>query len=64
LVLNPSFYNNYFKIDNITDEESNADSINLGKRASVDMQGFGDLAFEKSGKKRLETLGTNLQWKI
>jgi hypothetical protein len=47
----PFLYDIYFKIDNITDEGWNDDSINLGKRASVDRQGFGDPSFEKSGKK-------------
>jgi hypothetical protein len=32
----PFLYDIYFKIDNITDEGWNDDSINLGKRASVD----------------------------
>ncbi|PWZ15084.1 hypothetical protein Zm00014a_023890 [Zea mays] len=47
----PFIYDIYFKIDNITDEGWNDDSINLGKRASVDRQGFGDPSVEKSGKK-------------
>jgi hypothetical protein len=47
----PFLYDIYFKIDNITDEGWNDDSINLGKRASVDRQGFGDPTFEKSSKK-------------
>jgi hypothetical protein len=47
----PFLYDIFFKIDNITDEGWNDESINLGKRASVDRQGFGDLSFEKSGKK-------------
>jgi hypothetical protein len=47
----PFLYDIFFKIDNITDEGWNDESINLGKRASVDRQGFGDLSFEKSVKK-------------
>jgi hypothetical protein len=47
----PFLYDIYFKIDNITDEGWNDDSINLGKRASVDRQGFGDPSFEKFVKK-------------
>jgi hypothetical protein len=47
----PFLYDIYFKIDNITDEGWNDDSINLGKRASVDRQGFADPSFEKSRKK-------------
>ncbi|PWZ04505.1 hypothetical protein Zm00014a_041846, partial [Zea mays] len=47
----PFLYDIYFKTDNITDVGWNDDSINLGKRASIDRQGFGDPTFEKSGKK-------------
>jgi hypothetical protein len=47
----PFLYDIYLKIENITYEGWNDDSINLGKRASVDMQGFVDPSFEKSGKK-------------
>jgi hypothetical protein len=47
----PFLYDIYFKIDNITDEGWNDDSINLDKRASIDRQGFGDPSFEKSVKK-------------
>jgi hypothetical protein len=47
----PFLYDIFFKIDNITDEGWNDESINLGKRASVDRQGFGDLSFKKSVKK-------------
>jgi hypothetical protein len=35
----------------VTDEGWNDDSINLGKRASVDRQGFGDISPGKSAKK-------------
>jgi hypothetical protein len=47
----PFLYDILFKIDNITDEGWNDESINLGKRGSVDRQGFGDLSFEKYVKK-------------
>jgi hypothetical protein len=47
----PFLYDIFFKIDNITDEGWNDDSINLGKRASVDRQGFGDISPGKSAKK-------------
>jgi hypothetical protein len=47
----PFLYDIFFKIDNITDEGWNDEFINLGKRASVDRQGFGDHSFEKSVKK-------------
>jgi hypothetical protein len=46
----PFLYDVYFKTDNITDEGWNDDSINLGKRASVDRHVFGDPSFEKSEK--------------
>jgi hypothetical protein len=47
----PFLHDIFFKIDNITDEGWNDESINLGKRASVDRQGFGDLSLGKSVKK-------------
>jgi hypothetical protein len=47
----PFLYDIFFKIDNITDEGWNDESINLGKRASVDRQGFDDLSLGKSVKK-------------
>jgi hypothetical protein len=49
----PFLYDIYFKIDDITDEGWNDDSINLGKRASVDRQGFDDPSYEKTGKKAI-----------
>jgi hypothetical protein len=47
----PFLYDIFFKIDDITDEGWNDESINLGKRASVDRQGLDDLSYEKTGKK-------------
>jgi hypothetical protein len=47
----PYLYDIFFKIDDITEEGWNDDSINLGKRASVDMQGLDDPSCEKTGKK-------------
>jgi hypothetical protein len=47
----PFLYDIFFKIDNITNEGWNDESINLGKRASVDRQGFGDISLGKSAKK-------------
>ncbi|KAL5659119.1 hypothetical protein ACJX0J_032282, partial [Zea mays] len=47
----PFLYDIYFKIDNITDEGWNDDSVNLGKRASVDRQGFGEISLGKYAKK-------------
>jgi hypothetical protein len=47
----PFLYDIFFKIDDITDEGWNDESINLGKRASVDRQGLDDPTYEKTGKK-------------
>jgi hypothetical protein len=47
----PLLYDIFFKIDDITDEGWNDESINLGKRASVDRQGLDDPSYEKTGKK-------------
>jgi hypothetical protein len=47
----PYLYDIFFKIDDITEEGWNDDSINLGKRASVDRQGMDDPSCEKTGKK-------------
>jgi hypothetical protein len=47
----PFLYDIYFKIDDIIDEGWNDESINLGKRASVDRQGLDDPSYEKTGKK-------------
>jgi hypothetical protein len=47
----PFLYDIFFKIDDITDEGWNDESINLGKRASVDRQGIDDPSYEKTGKK-------------
>ncbi|KAL5649353.1 hypothetical protein ACJX0J_040162, partial [Zea mays] len=38
-------------IESISDEGWNDDTINLGKRASVDIHGINDPVFDKSGKK-------------
>jgi hypothetical protein len=47
----PFLYDIFFKIDDITDEGWNDESINLGKRASVDRQGLDDPSYEKTDKK-------------
>jgi hypothetical protein len=47
----PYLYDIFFKIDDITEEGWNDDSINLGKRASVDRQDLDDPSCEKTGKK-------------
>jgi hypothetical protein len=50
----PLLYDIFFKIDDITDEGWNDESINLGKRASVDRQGLDDPSYEKKLAKKLE----------
>jgi hypothetical protein len=50
----PFLYDIFFKIDDITDEGWNDESINLGKRASVDRQGLDDPSYEKKLAKKLE----------
>jgi hypothetical protein len=47
----PYLYDIFFKVENIDAEGWNDDSINLGKRASVDVQMSGKNAMEKSGKR-------------
>jgi hypothetical protein len=47
----PYLYDIFFKIEDITEEGWNDDSINLGKRASVDRQGMDEPSVEKTGKK-------------
>jgi hypothetical protein len=46
----PFLYDIFLKIDSITEEGWNDDSINLGKRGSVERHGFDYPTFEKSGK--------------
>jgi hypothetical protein len=41
----------YFRIESISEEGWNDETINLGKRASVEIHGINDLVFDKSGKK-------------
>jgi hypothetical protein len=55
----PFLYDIFFKIDDITDEGWNDESINLGKRASVDRQGLDDPSYEKTVKKA-RNVGGNL----
>jgi hypothetical protein len=50
----PFLYDIFLKIDSIIEEGWNDDSINLGKRASVERHGFDDHAFEKYGKAKNE----------
>jgi hypothetical protein len=59
----PFLYDIYFKIDNITDEGWNDDSINLGKRASVDRQGL-LILFLRNLEKWQKMLVKKLAWMI
>jgi hypothetical protein len=51
VAVKPFLYDIYFRIESISDEGWNDDTINLGKRASVDIHGINDPVFDKSGKK-------------
>jgi hypothetical protein len=50
VAVKPFLYDIYFRIESISDEGWNDDTINLGKRASVDIHGINDPVFDKSGK--------------
>jgi hypothetical protein len=47
----PFLYDIFFRIESICDEGWNDDSVNLGKRASIQIHGSSDPLFDKSGKK-------------
>jgi hypothetical protein len=51
VVVKPFLYDIYFRIESISDEGWNDETINLGKRASVDIHGINDPMFDKSRKK-------------
>jgi hypothetical protein len=51
VVVKPFLYDIYFRIESISDEGWNDETINLGKRASVDIHGINDPMFDKFGKK-------------
>jgi hypothetical protein len=51
VAVKPFLYDIYFRIESISDEGWNDETINLGKRASVDIHGINDPMFDKSGKK-------------
>jgi hypothetical protein len=48
-------YDIFFRIESLVEEGWNDDSINLGKRGSVEMLGFDDPVFEKYSKKARNT---------
>jgi hypothetical protein len=51
VAVKPFLYDIFFRIESICDEGWNDDSVNLGKRASVQIHGSNDPLFDKSGKK-------------
>jgi hypothetical protein len=51
VAVKPFLYDIFFRIESICDEGWNDDSVNLGKRASVQIHGINDPLFDKSGKK-------------
>jgi hypothetical protein len=51
VAVKPFLYDIYFRIESISDEGWNDETVNLGKRASVDIHGINDPVFDKSGKK-------------
>jgi hypothetical protein len=50
VVVKPFLYDIYFRIESISDEGWNDETINLGKRASIDIHGINDPVFDKSRK--------------
>ena len=50
VAVKPFLYDIFFRIESICDEGWNDDSVNLGKRASVQIHGINDPLFDKSGK--------------
>jgi hypothetical protein len=50
VAVKPFLYDIFFRIESICDEGWNDDSVNLGKRASVQIHGSSDPLFDKSGK--------------
>ena len=51
VAVKPFLYDIFFRIESICDEGWNDDSVNLGKRASVQIHGINDPLFDKSRKK-------------
>jgi hypothetical protein len=70
VAVKPFLYDIYFRIESISDEGWNDESINLGKRASVDIHGINDPMFDKSGKNpemkmmmvKMKTQSLSLRW--
>jgi hypothetical protein len=50
VVVKPFLYDIYFRIESISEEGWNDETINLGKRAFVEIHGINDPVFDKSGK--------------
>jgi hypothetical protein len=51
VAVKPFLYDIFFRIESISEEGWNDETINLGKRASVEIHGTNDPVFDKSGKK-------------
>jgi hypothetical protein len=51
VAVKPFLYDIYFRIESISEEGWNDETVSLGKRASVEIQGINDPVFDKSGKK-------------
>jgi hypothetical protein len=63
VAVKPFLYDIFFRIESICDEGWNDDSVNLGKRASVQIHGINDPLFDKSGK-NLEMKKIILMWSL
>jgi hypothetical protein len=50
LVVKPFLYDIFFRIESISKEGWNDDTINLSKRASIEIHGMNNPLFDKSGK--------------
>jgi hypothetical protein len=61
VAVKPFLYDIFFRIESICDEGWNDDSVNLGKRASVQIHGSNDPLFDKSGKKPKNLDDVNLE---
>jgi hypothetical protein len=51
VAVKPFLYDIYFRIEFISEEGWNDETVNLDKRASVEIHGINDPVFDKSGKK-------------
>jgi hypothetical protein len=61
VAVKPFLYDIFFRIESICDEGWNDDSVNLGKRAYVQIHGTNDPLFDKSGKKPKNVEGETLE---